>query len=108
MQTDGNLVLYGAGRTIWASGTAAPHARLFVEDDGDVVLSSLVAKWSARSNVNGPLVGDGARGLRGGEWLRSGASLASHSAAPDPLLTMQDDGNVVLYSKSPVWTTHTH
>jgi hypothetical protein len=95
MQVDGNLVLYGNGAALWASGTSASHARLVVRDDGNVVLYSLVPKWSTGSSVNALVVGDGARGLRAGEWLMGGTSIASGSG--EYTLAMQADGNLVVY-----------
>lgn len=57
MQTDGNLVVYGAtGNILWSSGTAGhPGAWLFMQDDGNAVIYSTpypTAKnpiWSSNS-----------------------------------------------------------
>lgn len=95
MQVDGNLVLYGAGAAVWASGTGSPHSRLFIQNDGTMAIHALNAKWSTKTSQNGLLVGDGARGVRAGEWLPSGTTLWSNSGLYG--LAMQADGNLVLY-----------
>ena len=84
MQGDGNLVLYGAGLVLWDSGTvheAGAYATL--QGDGNfVIYRAGTALWSSVTDQ------------------------AVHGVYT---LTVQDDGNVVLYSPSgkPLWNTYT-
>jgi hypothetical protein len=79
LQTDGNFVLYGAGRALWASGHAADY--VVMQSDGNFVgyLNNGTATWATGTSGSG----------------------ATH-------LIVQSDGNVVLYSSSKaVWSTRT-
>ena len=38
VQQDGNLVLYGPGGPVWATGTGGSNARLVMQHDGNLVL----------------------------------------------------------------------
>ena len=61
MQSDGNLVLYGGGRAIWASGTVGSRAgdRVVVQDDGSLVIyRGATAMWQTPTQYV-PLVGYG-------------------------------------------------
>jgi hypothetical protein len=84
MQADGNLVLYGGGYPLWASNTAhhaGDHATM--QDDGNfVIYQSGRAIWSSATSRSG-----------------SGAYY----------LSVQNDGNVVIYTprKRPIWQTYT-
>jgi hypothetical protein len=78
-QSDGNLVVYGGGRALWASATAAAGGRFLVQSDGNMVVYSAsgAAVWSSRTSSVG------------------GAELV-----------MQDDGNLVLYrSTGAAWSS---
>jgi hypothetical protein len=84
MQGDGNLVLYGAGLVLWDSGTvhdAGDYATM--QSDGNfVIYKAGAAIWSSVTDQT-------ARGVY--------------------TLTVQDDGNVVIYSPSgkALWNTYT-
>jgi hypothetical protein len=84
MQTDGNLVLYGAGmHPLWSSGTGGAGAnRAVMQADGNFVLY--------RAN-NTPVW-----------WTGTGGHNSS-------TLYVQDDGNIVIYSSTsaPLWWTGT-
>lgn len=80
MQGDGNFVVYGAGRALWATGTQTPAAALALQSDGNLVLydTSGRARWASGTSGSG------------------GADV----------LAMQDDGNLVLYSAGrAVWAS---
>jgi cell wall-associated NlpC family hydrolase len=58
MQTDGNLVLRGGGRVLWATNTVGhPGAALVMQGDGNLVIyksqTNLASLWSARSYGTG-------------------------------------------------------
>ncbi|MFV0457277.1 MAG: hypothetical protein ACK5MT_00690 [Actinomycetales bacterium] len=91
MQSDGNLVLYSPTRAIWNSGTVGnPGAFLALQSDCNMVVyadGGAGARWSTGTS-------------RSGEWCE---------------LTMQNDGNLVMYHWADVtstrvtvpWTTRT-
>jgi len=83
MQADGNLVLYGAGLVLWDSGTVhdAPDYAILQGDGNFVIYKGLRPLWSSGTD-------QATRGLY--------------------TLTVQDDGNVVLYSPAdkPLWNTY--
>jgi lysozyme len=121
MQTDGNLVEYGNGRALWSTRTSHNNgASLRMQSDGNLVLYSASGQalwWSGTSGYGSGgqfNVGNGgALGLKfGSQWLwsngapgsdrlTSGATLIGgqylHTPAGTGLLTMQTDGNLVLY-----------
>jgi hypothetical protein len=84
MQADGNLVLDWEGHPLWASNTVKhPGARLAMQADGDLVIyQGNRPIWSSGTN-------------RGGN--------------ADYDLSLQDNGNVTIYSpaRKPIWTTNT-
>lgn len=83
LQKDGNLVIYGDGRALWASWTAGKSASyLAMQDDGNLVLYSTSGR---------PI------------WFTHTAGKGSSS------LKIQNDGNLVIYdSKSTAtWASHT-
>jgi hypothetical protein len=98
MQADGNLVLYNTGGgPIWYTGTGGnPGAKLVMQDDGNMVLYSSggAVLWSSASPVPNyqTYVNDG---QYGGEMY---AFQKIQSADGRYTLTMQKDGNLVLYS----------
>jgi hypothetical protein len=82
-QGDGNLVLYRAGRALWASGTAGrPAGVCIMQDDGNLVIYAPGGQPLWASNTSGN---------------------------PGSRLVVQGDGNVVIYrpDNSPVWATNT-
>jgi hypothetical protein len=86
MQPDGNLVEYTSDhRPIWASGSSSPGAQLLVQDDGNMVIYSakFAPVWSARG------------WLAPGAELVQGGFMTSHDERFT--LSMQTDGNLVLY-----------
>lgn len=100
MQSDGNLVLYAkSGAPMWSTGTGGnPNATLAVQDDGNMVIYSSGGGvlWSSGSAVPNYLsyVNDG---QYGGEMFMH---QYIKSADGRYTLTMQRDGNLVLYSPS--------
>lgn len=104
MQADGNLVLYDAqGHPLWYSGTNGhPGAFLVVQDDGNVVLyvgsgALTVAIWA--TNTVDP-------SLFPPEQLSPGQFITSRNGRY--ILTLQTDGNLVLYQgTTPLWSTNT-
>jgi len=84
MRADGNLVLYWKGHPLWASNTAKhPGARLALQTDGNLVVYQ----------GNRPI------------WS-SGTSRAGNALY---YLSLQDNGNVTIYSpaRKPIWATNT-
>ena len=82
-QSDGNLVLYGPGGALWATGTDGQSLGVTImQSDGNLVI-----------------YGPGATGI----W----ASFTDGN--PDSRLIVQNDGNVVIYRPdgTPVWATDT-
>jgi hypothetical protein len=90
MQTDGNLVLYqgngnAASDSLWASGTLSPGGIAIMQSDGN-----FVEYWSSDWP---PLVSNWATGTN------------NH---PGAFITLQDDGNLVVYSgNTSLWASHT-
>jgi hypothetical protein len=104
MQSDGNLVVYGAGgAALWASNTPGhPGATLAVQDDGNVVLydSAHNALWSSDTYRRDQTITAG-NGLGPGRW--TDGSLTR--------LVMQTDGNLVIYRKrdgAALWSSYTN
>jgi hypothetical protein len=113
LQTDGNLVLRSATRTIWASGTAGnPGAALSMQTDGNLVLRSstgkaLFATGTATGTASVLTVPDAPQIVVSSAghalWRNPDSTLAAGQklAAGDYLtndgyeLTMQTDGNLV-------------
>jgi len=82
MQGDGNVVLYGGSRALWASHTFVPGTVLTMQGDGNLVAYTPTGRPVWASATNG-----------------SGATRA----------VIQDDGNFVLYRADgrAVWSTRT-
>jgi P pilus assembly chaperone PapD len=79
MQSDGNLVVYGKGKPIWASRTSAKGVtELAMQSDGNLVIYSAGHPlWSSKTGGKG-----------------------------SSMLAMQNDGNLVIYHKSkPIWAS---
>lgn len=81
VQSDGNVVVYGNGRALWATGTAGtPGAQWVLQSDGNLVLYDRGGhpRWSSRTPGTGST----------------------------DTLAMQDDGNLVLYgARGALWAT---
>src|ERR1017187_2275340 len=106
MQGDGNLVVYEGNRPIWTSGTDrggnAPYY-LNLQDNGNATIYSPARKplWATNTAV-----GVGRTELVAGTPLKAGSWLASSNG--HYRLTMQGDGNLVLYGEGrPLWASNT-
>ena len=134
MQTDGNLVVYGNGCVIWASGTAGTGSNdyLAMQGDGNLVIyqSDGHPVWASNTagtgrqnylamQVDGNLVVYTSAGAP--VWA-SGASSADQLCAPATMsagkyihsssgqykLNMQGDGNLVVYDNgTATWASNT-
>ncbi|MFI9270794.1 ricin-type beta-trefoil lectin domain protein [Kitasatospora sp. NPDC052896] len=108
MQSDGNLVVYAAnGAPLWSTGTYNnPGSHLVVQNDSNVVLYNADDKpaWNSGTYYANPaLLGTA---ITSGSTVQSGAAVAwSHGT-----LSMQADGNLVLYTTNnrAVWNTGTY
>ncbi len=104
LQGDGNLVMYDvANRPVWSSQTPgdAPN-RLTMQGDGNLVLYGPTGPYWATATVQAPSAGpvatakaSGAGTLGVGRSLLRGQSISSVSGGFR--LSMQGDGNLVLY-----------
>jgi microsomal dipeptidase-like Zn-dependent dipeptidase len=103
MQTDGNFVVYQGPRVLWATGTTgvasnvssqggAPY-EMIVTPDGDLERLAYLQTCPA----NTPCLAN---------WF----SYTKGKGTPPYMLTMQDDGNLVLYDSTnkPIWVTGTN
>lgn len=102
MQRDGNLVLYNAlGNVVWALNRfdSSGDPTLAVQNDGNLVQYSATGAvyWAANTNLAGPA---GCRRLTNDRALHRGNSL--YSCGGQFRLTMQPDGNLVLYYPAPI------
>jgi hypothetical protein len=80
MQPEGNLVLYGIGGVFWATPTGVPGSRAVLTGSGELQIVTPAEQVVWRS----------------------------YGAGAYPMLTVQDDGNVVIYTdRGPVWATGT-
>lgn len=104
MQTDGNLVVVNpSNQAVWHSGTYGnTGAVLALQEDGNLVIYTQAmdrALWQTGTVVLPPRIS-------GGQTLYSGGSVVSEDGRHR--LTMQSDGNLVLYrSGSARWWTGT-
>ena len=115
MQGDGNLVVRNnVGMPLWWSGTSTPNAYLSVHDSGHVAVSTepFSEVWSAGFPPPPPGGGGGGGGSNPGS-VPSGGRLYEGQSAWSPsgayFLTLQGDGNLVLYTAggTPLWATGT-
>jgi hypothetical protein len=128
MQTDGNLVVYGNGCVIWASGTNGTGSGdyLAMQTDGNLIIytSAGVPVWSSRTNGTGSgdylaMQADGnlvvynssgsqvwAAGRANADELCTGGELHVgqylYSPSGQYEVTMQPDGNLVVYTSAGV------
>jgi surface antigen len=133
MQSDGNLVIYGNGCALWASGTVGTGgAYLNMQTDGNLVIYTSAAKpvWSSGTAGTGSsntlnMQEDGnlviytsaatpvwASGAAGADQLCAphtmGLDQYLHSPSAQYKLLMQDDGNLVLYGPGgATWASNT-
>ena len=114
MQSDGNLVIYdSSSRPLWATNTAgSPGARLALQADGNLVVysSSNTVLWASNTQNNPDLTSDSPTmtpGAGGNGRLYPGQGVIS--ADRRFRLTLQPDGNLVLYSPTRVlWASGTN
>lgn len=134
MQTDGNLVIYGNGCVLWASGTAGSGSNddLSMQGDGNLVIYTAAGKavWASGTTGSGTanylnMQADGNLVVYTSTakpvWA-SGVSNADQLCAPDSMaldqylqspngqykLLMQDDGNLVIYGNGKAtWASNT-
>jgi hypothetical protein len=132
MQTDGNFVIYGSGKALWATHTAGANAYATMQTDGNFVIysSTNAPLWSSRSYGPGSnlvLQNDGNLVIYNPHgraiWSRTSGVimhllLTNHSLQPGDFLeatngqysaAMQSDGNFVVYNASghPLWSSKT-
>jgi hypothetical protein len=96
VQSDGNFVIYTAsGKAVWASGTYGTGGsnHLYLTGDGNIVIGTVTG-----SNVWQSSTGSVESTLFTGEMLHAGQSITSVDGTYT--LTMQTDGNLVLYASS--------
>lgn len=136
MQPDGNLVLYGPGNhAIWSSQTSGhPGAWTAIEPSGVLVVLDSTGRHQLYTSGDGAAVTDGRLDVQNdgntviyvgqqtpiwwtnedtsrlttGQYLLPGQFRASPDGAYT--LTMQDDGNLVLYrtaTQKPLWASYT-
>jgi hypothetical protein len=100
VQTDGNAVLYDAtGKPLWNTATKGTGAQLAMQDNGDLVLR-LSGQWAWSNGA------PGSDKLTPGGVLTAGQTL--HSPAGTSVLSMQYDGNLVVYRYGKArWSTRT-
>jgi len=101
MQTDGNLVVYGSGRALWASGTRSRGTGLELRNDGNliVVAPGYRPAWMTGTRSASMLTG-----------TRLVGNYNQFLTSPNGLnrLIMQADGNLVLYNGGrALWATGT-
>jgi hypothetical protein len=115
MQRDGNLVVYNkANEPVWNTGTGQPCKAVF-QQDGNLVLyrySDGAAIWNAGSYLEPTSFTPTANFPTGTGIILAGNSSSSKITIGQNLyspngwyrLTMQNDGNLVLYSKGTIFT----
>lgn len=110
MQTDGNLVLYSDGVATWSSGTVGnPGARVMLQDDRNVVIYSAsdAVLWASGTACTALTSFEDHSRLVQNQYLYPGHYVSS----PDRRfrLTLQSDGNLVLYGPgAALWSTGTY
>jgi hypothetical protein len=109
LQTDGNLVLYTKGdQPVWNSATSGKGtSMLYIQEDGNMALdNSSGATWASAT----------AQPIGHNNYVQSAltpgsimyARQSAQTADRKLKLTMQSDGNLVLYSPDkPLWATNT-
>src|SRR5487761_2407701 len=126
MQGDGNLVLYDGATPAWATGTSGVGNYAVMQGDGNLVLYSAAnsALWASNTSGNAgadlTLSDAGVLGVDSGTtviWaatavLAPNATLVATQSIRSPngqfRLSMQGDGNLVLYDgATPAWATGT-
>ncbi|MFI9275292.1 ricin-type beta-trefoil lectin domain protein [Kitasatospora sp. NPDC052896] len=100
MQPDGNVVLYDANHNaLWGASTwGHPNAHLVVQNDLNLALYDTQGRplWATgTANTDAPKRGTV---VRAGGVLHSGDSISNVPAPIPSQLTMQSDGNLVLFS----------
>jgi hypothetical protein len=115
MQIDGNLVEYGAtAEPLWASDTSKhPGNHLALQEDGNLVVYDKAGKalWASRTELPpAPPLPTVCGRMNAGQGLTVGESLSA--CGDDYALSMEADGNLVLYRTKPerkaIWATETN
>jgi hypothetical protein len=102
MQTDRNFVLYNAEQPLWASGTIAVGAYLYVQDDENfVIYQGDTPIWATDTSLDGtPVKGGGVKvyylfkGVR--HWIPDSKTLEAVFGGWDAV-TELDDGELALW-----------
>jgi hypothetical protein len=109
MQADGNFVLYAAdGHPLWSAGTygvTSAHVTVRNDDTLAVINATDAVQWSTGTAPTG--VNSQGTPLASGTGMKAGDTLESKLVR----LTMQADGNLVIYSKTtgdPLWSSNTY
>ncbi|OJW76691.1 MAG: hypothetical protein BGO59_20845 [Spirosoma sp. 48-14] len=109
-QADGNFVLYDFDkRPIWASNTKGRGAYMLLQNDGNLVMYDRQDKyvWSTKPIVRIEAPPATERLIKKGDYIAKGASAVATNKKY--WLTMQDDGNLVLYKQGKaIWATGTN
>lgn len=111
LQNDGNLVLYTAsGKAVWHTETAGSDAStLKLQTDGNLVLynPSNVARWNSNTYHAPDSLSAVVRVMPNGGQMYIGQRL--ETAKRDRYLSLQSDGNLVLYTSSgtALWSSRT-
>lgn len=109
-QADGNFVLYDFDkRPIWASNTMGRGAYMLLQNDGNLVMYDKQDKyvWSTKPIVRIEAPPTTERLIKKGDYLAKGASAVATNKKY--WLTMQEDGNLVLYKQGKaIWATGTN
>ncbi len=117
MQGDGNLVIYtAAGKAVWASETSGKDGKYAImQGDGNLVIYTAAGKavWASETSGKGSTSMitytscDQAKDKLTNSQLQAGSSLCSDNKKY--LLTMQGDGNLVIYIResNATWASET-
>ena len=109
LQTDGNLVLYSStGTPLWSTGTFGnPGSKLVMQTDGNLVLYSSTGTPLWSTGTSGRINYFNTNKLSSGQIILSNQNIISNDLKIN--LTLQTDGNLVLYSSTgtPLWSTGT-
>ncbi|MFF7632296.1 hypothetical protein ACFZB9_03980 [Kitasatospora sp. NPDC008050] len=106
LDSGGNLVITAPNKTLWSSNTQGTRAVLTVQDDCNLVLRDSFGNGLWASDTSDPALGPAGQLITPGTTLHAGDAVTSAGAK----LTMQADGNLVLYSTATgkaLWSTVT-
>jgi hypothetical protein len=112
MQNDGNFVVYGYDdKAVWSSGTNKnPNSVITLQSDGNLVIYRNKPVWSTdtKESKGAKIVLTDESEMHAGQELAKGSSLESENGAYK--LTMQEDGNLVVYNTGgkALWSSKTN